>query len=115
MYRPKLERLSYRKNDEDLVQELSIILLKAIDTYDKTAGAKFNTYFWKCARNHIGTLNIRKSAKKRTAEFGEVSFQQSVSVKDSETEVGDFVEDKESTLDYDDSIFKACCSSLIIR
>lgn len=105
-YRPKLERLGYRKNDEDIVQELSIVLLKAIETYDKSAGAKFNTYFWKCARNHIGTLNIRKSAKKRTAEFGIVSMQQSLNTKDSEAEIGDFIEDKECAMDYDESIFK---------
>lgn len=105
-YRPKLERLGYRKNDEDLVQELSIVLLKAIETYDKSCGAKFNTYFWKCARNHIGTLNIRKSAKKRTAENGVVSMQQSLSVKDSEAEIGDFIEDKDAVVDYDDKIFR---------
>lgn len=100
-YKPKLERLSYRQNDEDLVQELSIVLMRAVETFNNGCGAKFNTYFWKCARNHMGTLNIRKSAKKRTAEFGTVSMQQSFNTKDSDVELGAFIEDKNGELNYE--------------
>lgn len=107
-YKPKLERLSYRKNDEELVQELGIVLLRAIQTFDDSCGAKFNTYFWKCARNHMGTLNIRKRAKKRTAENGIVSMQQPFSMnnsKDSEAEIGSLIKDTEGELSYEKSMF----------
>jgi RNA polymerase sigma factor (sigma-70 family) len=93
-YKPKLERLGYRMHDDDLAQELSIILLKATETFDITCGAKFNTYYWKCARNHMGTLNLRKNAKKRTPEHGIVSLQQSFSSNDSDVQLEAFVEDK---------------------
>jgi RNA polymerase sigma factor (sigma-70 family) len=105
-YKPKLERLAWRKNDEDLIQELSIVLLRAIQTFDIAGGAKFNTYFWKCARNHIGTLNIRRNAKKRTAEHGVVSMQQSFNTKDSEVELGTFIEDKSVESNYEQKLFR---------
>lgn len=104
-YKPKLERLSYRQKDEDLVQELSIVLLNAVQTFDINGNAKFNTYFWKCARNHMGTLNIRKSAKKRTCSQGVISMQQSFSSNETEVEYGTFIEDKVSTQCYQDSLF----------
>lgn len=105
-YRPKLERLSSRKNDQDLLPELGFVLWKATETFNKAGGAKFNTYYWKCARNHMGTLNIRKNAKKRTAEHGTVSMQQTVSNKDSEIELGAFIEDKNSNTPFDNELFK---------
>ncbi|MFW6008068.1 MAG: RNA polymerase sigma factor [archaeon] len=105
-YKPKLERLGYRKNDDELAQELTIVLERAANTFDSNGGAKFNTYFWKCARNHMGTLNIRRNAKKRTAEHGTVSMQQKVSLTyNTETEIGDFIEDDSITETYDKSIF----------
>ena len=48
IYRPKFDRLSYRMNNEDITQELSIALLKAVRTFKTGMPAKFNTYF--CAR-----------------------------------------------------------------
>lgn len=110
-YKPKLERLAWRKNDEDLAQELSIVLLRAIQTFDINGGAKFNTYYWKCARNHIGTLNIRKNAKKRTAEYGVISMQQSFNTKDSEVEFGTFVEDKDAETVYEQKMFRMILES----
>lgn len=65
IYKPKLQRFANRMNDDDLAQELSIVLYRAVLKYNPSAGAKFNTFFWKCARNHIGTQKIRKMALKR--------------------------------------------------
>lgn len=64
-YRPKLENVARKMNDEDLSQELAIVLYKAALSFNHNAGAKFNTYFWKCAQNHIGTQKIRQGAQKR--------------------------------------------------
>lgn len=64
-YRPKLENVARKMNDEDLSQELAIVLYKAALSFNPNAGAKFNTYFWKCAQNHIGTQKIRQGAQKR--------------------------------------------------
>lgn len=104
-YKPKLERLAFKKKDEDLVQELSLALLNAIETFDIDGGAKFNTYFWKCAQNHMGTLKIRNNAKKRTAEFGTVSMQQQFSTNEAEVELGAFIEDEGAEYDYDRKLF----------
>lgn len=104
-YKPKLERLGYRCNDDDIAQELGIKLIEAVATYKFDSGVRFNTYFWKCAKNHIGTLNIRKNAKKRTAEFGTVSMQQIVATKDSEMSLADFIEDEQAKENFDDTLF----------
>lgn len=106
-YKPIFDRVSYRHNDEDLSQELSVVLYRAALTYDITAGeAKFNTYYWKCARNHMGTLRIRKNAKKRTAEYGIVSIQQSFNTKDSDVELEAFIEDPDCDKTYNHKIFQ---------
>lgn len=125
-YRPILDRLSYRKNDDELSQELSIVLYHAVQKFDILAGVKFNTFFWTCAQNHIGTQNIRKNAQKRSGAqkvekivinelTGEeevvieviktkvVSLQSTLKNKDSETEVGNFVESKFAKQDYRNS------------
>jgi DNA-directed RNA polymerase sigma subunit (sigma70/sigma32) len=105
-YKPIFDRVSYRHNDDDLSQELSIVLYRAALTFDLNGGAKFNTYYWKCARNHMGTLRIRKNAKKRTAEFGIVSIQQSFSTKDSDVELGAFIEDPDCDKSYNHKMFQ---------
>lgn len=105
-YKPIFDRVSYRHNDEDLAQELSIVLYRAVNTFDIAGGAKFNTYYWKCARNHMGTLRIRKNAKKRTAEHGIVSIQQSFNTKDSDVEIGAFIEDPDCDKTYNNKIFQ---------
>lgn len=122
-YRPVLERLAWRKNDEDIAQELSIVLYHAVQKFDVLAGVKFNTFFWTCAQNHIGTQNIRKNAQKRSGAkkisktvineiTGEeevveevvktkvVSLQTTLKNKDSETEVSNFVESEFAKADY---------------
>lgn len=108
-YKPILVRLGSRRNDEDLTQELNTVLMKAMETFDSTCGAKFNTYFWKCARNHMGTLKIRRNAKKRTAENGVISFQQTIVTKgnkDSEVELVNFIEDESIKADYEERVFR---------
>ena len=94
VYKPKFDRMAKRFKNEDLSQELCYALVKAVKTYSKNSVAKFNTYFWTCARNHIGSLNIRAGAKKRTAEFGEISINTQVYTENGNcVEVGDIIED----------------------
>ena len=74
-YKPKFERCSRRMNNEDIVQELSIALLSACRTFKKDHKAKFNTYFWSIARNHLGLLRTQKLAYKRMAQNNQISLQ----------------------------------------
>ena len=93
-YCPILERLSRRQNNEDLLQELSMTLFRAMQTFKPDKGAKFNTYFWKCAQNQLGAINIYNKAKKRTAENGTISMQQCYSSeKTAEVQLEAFLED----------------------
>lgn len=49
-----LEKLDYNKNDrEDLIQEGSIGLLKAIKTYNYKKGIRFSTYAFSCVKNEM--------------------------------------------------------------
>lgn len=116
IYKPKFERLAYRMNCEDIVQELSISLINAVNTYKDDSPAKFNTYFWHCARNRIGTINIYNTAQKRTAEFGEISLNKQISTDDNvQMEIGDAIEDKDSYDKYDESLFKTFLTNDVYR
>lgn len=64
-YKVKFDRLAFKFHNEDLTQELSIALLKAMDTYNSDMLVKFNTYFWKIAQNYIGLIMYYNSAAKR--------------------------------------------------
>lgn len=134
-YKPKLDRLAYRKNDDELAQELSIVLMHAIERFDATANVKFNTFFWTCAQNHMGTQKIRKNAQKRSGakqiettkinpETGleetvveivktkVVSLQATMNAKDSEVEVGAFIESTSFQNQYGDSELMICLKDL---
>ena len=94
-------------NNEDITQELSIALLKAVRTFKTGMPAKFNTYFWKIARNHIGTMNIKNNAKKRTADGGVVSIHSVINVDGSEIEFGDMIEDETFGQQFEDATLRA--------
>lgn len=104
-YDHALNYVKMRYNDEDLGQELRLVLYRCVKTYQFGGSAKFNTYFWKCARNHIGVFYIRKKAKKRTSEFGTISMQQTVFDNNNITELGDTIEDKSEVYDLDNCLF----------
>lgn len=103
-YHPILCRTATRNNNEDLSQELLVILIKAIETFKPECNVKFNTYFWRCAKNHLGAINIKKNAKRRVSEHLIMSMNQKVSVgKNKDVEPIDIIEDKKN--DYDNLIF----------
>jgi DNA-directed RNA polymerase specialized sigma subunit, sigma24 homolog len=134
-YRPILDRLAYRKNDEDLSQELSEVLWNAVQRFDSTAGVKFNTFFWTCAQNHMGTQKIRRNAQKRSGakkvttttynpETGKeeevteivktkvVSLQATLNSKDSDTEVGSLIESQTFKNQYIESELDICLKKM---
>lgn len=134
-YKPILDRLANRKNDEDLSQELSEVLWNAVQRFDALAGVKFNTFFWTCAQNHMGTQKIRRNAQKRsgakkvevtainpetgleetvieTIKTKVVSLQATLNSKDSETEIGSFVESTTFKNQYDESELDICLRQL---
>jgi len=101
IYYPKFNRLALRMNNEDIVQELGIALLRAVSTFKIGMNAKFNTYFWNVARNHIGVLKIRKNARKRNAENGIVSMHNKINVEGADIEIGDMIEDPKAEKSFE--------------
>lgn len=104
-YDDKLKRFSSRQNDMEIYPEMLEVLWRAAKTFNINGGAKFNTYFWKCAKNHMGLRNTRKKAKKRNAEYGVISIHQTVSYKDSENEIESLIEDKSIENDFENTEF----------
>lgn len=96
-YRPILERLGKRQNDQELgIELLDIVLLYAVKTFDSKFGTKFNTYFWTCARSHIHS-NIKKSnAQKRAHNKNMASLNDKMFYKgdSTEMELEKIIEDK---------------------
>ena len=64
-YKNQFNYIAFKFHNEDLIQELSIALLKALDKYDKDRGTNFNNYFWKIAKNHIHIIAYYNHAIKR--------------------------------------------------
>lgn len=134
-YKPILDRLAWREKNEDLSQELSEVLWNAVKKYNFDPNVKFNTFFWTCARNHMGTQKIRRDAQKRSGakkvqkvvlnhETGEeeviteiiktkvVSLQSLVTHKDSETELGELIESKIFENDFKMKDLDVCLKDL---
>ena len=101
-YIPKFKYYAYKMKSEDYVQELSIALMKAIETYQQNAGAKFNTYFWNIMKNHIGGLKSRNNAIKRMPELKNWSLQATIQQNDDEVSLEDAIEDTRVTNEFDD-------------
>ena len=104
-YKSKLERVSNRKGNKELFGELIEVLWTAVKTFKVEYGVKFNTYYWKCANNHLGILNIRKNAKKRQSDNNTVSLSKTVSNSDNETNMESFIEDKNSNVEFNNILF----------
>lgn len=104
-YKSKLERVSIRKGNKELFGELIEALWSAVKTFKIEYGVKFNTYYWKCANNHLGILNIRKNAKKRQANNNIISLSKIINNSDNETNIENFIEDKNSNNEFNNSLF----------
>ena len=109
-YIPKFERVAYRSHNEDLVQELSIALLRAVKSYKMNNKAKFNTYFWRIARNHMGTLWIKDSAQKRKTSMQLISFNAPINTSlfngDSQLELSEIVPDESVDREFSNADFR---------
>lgn len=57
----------------DVAEELysdvmGIVLLNAVNAWEPTGGAKFNTYLWTCIKFHMTARKKKKNAKKRISD-----------------------------------------------
>ena len=105
-YLPKLKYMAFKMKNEDIVQELSIVLLNAVQTFKEGTNAKFNTYFWTCAKNHLGVLNTHNWAQKRAHNNYLLSLHKTITGQDgSETEFGDLIEDPDAYMKFDNIDF----------
>jgi hypothetical protein len=111
-FKPHFERIAFQRRDEDLIQELSEVLWNASLKYDFGANVKFKTFFWTCVHNHLGTKKIRQNAKKRSGAQV-VSLNSRVINKDTDTEVGFFIEDSLTKEDYNKVDFNLCLEEIM--
>ena len=87
-----------RMEGEDLAQELAICLLKAIERYDDTRGAKQSTYYFKSLRYGVLKLWREQTRKIRIANIQAMSLTHT----DEYGEESDL--DVPFTVDYDDAL-----------
>lgn len=64
-YYPKFKYVAHKFYNEDFFQELCIALIRALQHYKSSMNVKFNTFFWKIARNHIHGIIYYNNAMKR--------------------------------------------------
>jgi len=66
IYEKKLSNGQYKFNDTELAAELlDVALLQAVNSWNINGNTKFNTYFWRCAKNYMCVYNKHNNAKKR--------------------------------------------------
>ena len=103
-YRSKIAYVASKYNDEDLVQELSLVLHNCTQKYEAGGSSCFNTLFWTAARHHVSMIRIRKNSKKRRSEYGEVSLSTTIT-SDTEDTVENFVKDESVEGSFDNALF----------
>lgn len=99
-YKPIFDRVAGRRNDEDLVQELSIILIHCIKHFKEDSNNKFNTFFWHCAQNHIRMLHNKDNALKRKVNKEATSIYKPILTDEKNLELIDIIKDDNSNKDY---------------
>lgn len=79
IYRPKIEAFAHQKfrtlpgtDPDDLVSELLEVLWLCTNTYNPNKGAKFNTYFWECAKRRFLDLHKAASRRMRVGDYDRV-------------------------------------------
>jgi len=111
-YKKKFNYVASKYNDEDLVQELSIVLHNCAQKYEAGGSSCFNTLFWTAAQNHVGMIQIRGKSKKRKNEFGEISLNSTMT--DMDVTLENVVEDKAADNEFDDVLFKTILKQSIL-
>lgn len=108
IYLPKFKYVAFKMHNEDIEQELAIALMNAIKSFKSELNVKFNTYFWTCAKNHLGILYTRAWAKKRANNNFLVSLQQQILQDDTnDIELMDTIEDPLAEVDFSNANFNA--------
>ena len=107
-YLSKFKYMAFKMNNEDIIQELSLVLVNAIKMFKTDTTATFNTFFWACAKNHLGVLNHHNWAKKRAVNNYLLSLDKPIiSEEGAEIELGNFIEDPASEIRFEDINFSA--------
>ena len=104
-YEGKLQYNAARYADEDVMQELSMVLMRCARKYRAGGSASFNTFFWGCAQNHLGMYQDRKNARKRCPESGAVISLNVKADDEKSIELMDTVADPTSGMDMDAKLF----------
>jgi len=93
-YRPKFNYIAFKFHNEDLSQELCIALIQAIHKYNPLLNIKFNTFFWKIARNYIHVIIYYNNAKKRIPTLPLAYLDKPIDTSDETINLIDIIEDK---------------------
>ena len=102
-YKKKFGYVAAKYNNEDLVQELSMVLYHCCQKYEPGGSSGFNTLLWTAAQNHVGMIQIRNNSKKRKNEFGEISLDATLS--DMDVTLENVIEDVRVNEEYEDVLF----------
>ena len=64
-YGPKLKKFAWQHyhetpgmRPEDMLQEIYIVIHRAVQTYQPQTGIKFNTYMWNCVKNRRADMKL---------------------------------------------------------
>lgn len=104
-YEKKIKYTAARNNNEDFVQELGYVLYKCTQKYQLGGSSCFNTFFWSCARNHIGMYNIKKNSKKRKCPYGEVSINYQSENNNNDKELSNIIKDVSNEEKFENVLF----------
>lgn len=105
-YEGKMHYNAAKYADEDVVQELSMVLLRCARRYRTGGSASFNTFFWGCAQNHLGMYTEKKKAKKRCPDGGVASLNVRLA-SDGDAELEDMVVDTTNEQTFDEATFRS--------
>ena len=76
---------------EDL---LDFVLFNAVTKFSSDRNTQFDTFFWKCANNHVKREIVTENTKKRAGRKNDISLNKTVSYKDEvDLELGALLKD----------------------
>jgi RNA polymerase sigma factor (sigma-70 family) len=110
-YRKKFEHVARTYKDEDIIQELSTVLLHVINKYEAGGSSCFNTLFWIAARNHIRAYRNRDNSLKRKAPNGLVSM--NAQTYDTELTMENIIPDENATDEMNNGEFEAALAQYV--
>lgn len=94
-YKPVLERWGIRNKNQDMAEDLlDFVLFNAVTKFSSDKKTQFDTFFWKCANNHVKREIVTENTKKRAGRKNDISLNKTVSYKDEvDLELGALLKD----------------------